>query len=199
MQQPGTQAWNAAKRMGRFLLGVPRTVQVLRRQRPVSRLDVYSDANHGGCLRTRKSTSCSVVYHGGHMMKLTCATQQPIALSSAESEYYALCRAASIGIGFVNLMHDWGLSLQLVLHGDATAAAGIANRRGAGKIRHIECATLWLQRLVTMKRIALYHKRGEDNTADLGTKHLAAGPMWKHLATMGIEKREGKAKLALAA
>eukprot|EP00971_Amphidinium_carterae_P128864 2552161-Amphidinium_carterae.1 len=53
-------------------------------------LDTYSDANHGGCLRTRKSTSCCVVLHGRHVLKFVSATQQPIALSSAESEYYAL-------------------------------------------------------------------------------------------------------------
>eukprot|EP00971_Amphidinium_carterae_P243137 4828320-Amphidinium_carterae.1 len=133
MQSPGAQAWQAVKRIGRFLLGVPRTVQVLWMQRPPKHLDVFSDANHGGCLRTRKSTSCSVVFHGRHMMKLTCATQQPIAFSSAESEYYALVRAGCVGIGFINLLGDWGKTLELVLHGDATGAAGIANRRGAGK------------------------------------------------------------------
>eukprot|EP00971_Amphidinium_carterae_P154771 3068581-Amphidinium_carterae.1 len=97
------------------------------------------------------------------------------------------------------MVHDWGVALQLILHGDATAPAGIANRCGAGKVRRIDCATLWLQRLVTMKRIALHRKRGEDNPADLGAKHLAAVPMWKHLTTMGIDKREGNAKLVLAA
>eukprot|EP00971_Amphidinium_carterae_P003775 74754-Amphidinium_carterae.1 len=75
--------------------------------------------------------------------------------------------------------------MKVKLHGDATAASGIAHRRGAGKLRHIECATLWLQRSSTLGRITLHHKRGEDNPADLGTKRLDSKTMQKHLAWMG--------------
>eukprot|EP00971_Amphidinium_carterae_P125996 2496133-Amphidinium_carterae.1 len=67
-------------------------------QDPVDVLDTYSDANHGRCLRTRKSTSCALVMHNTHMTKFVSATQQPIALSTAESEYSALVRAATIAI-----------------------------------------------------------------------------------------------------
>eukprot|EP00971_Amphidinium_carterae_P230244 4569601-Amphidinium_carterae.1 len=92
-----------------------------------------------GCLLTRKSTSCSVVFHGKHMMKTACATQQQIALSCAET--------TCVGVGFVNLLRSWDMEVELVLRGDAAGAAGIANRHGA-EVRHIECATLWLQRYI---------------------------------------------------
>eukprot|EP00971_Amphidinium_carterae_P086466 1711081-Amphidinium_carterae.1 len=39
---------------------------------------------------------------------------------------------------------DFKLKLASRLLGDATAAAGIGSRRGAGKVRHIETSTLWL-------------------------------------------------------
>eukprot|EP00971_Amphidinium_carterae_P299352 5947695-Amphidinium_carterae.1 len=134
--------------------------------------------------------------HDTHMIKFVSATQQPIALSTAESEYYALVRAATIAIGCSGMTRDLGLEMKVKMHGDATAASGIAHRRGAGKLRHIECATLWLQRSITLGRITLHHKRGEDNPADLGTKHLDSKTMQKHLAWMGYISLAGKAEKA---
>eukprot|EP00971_Amphidinium_carterae_P214373 4254408-Amphidinium_carterae.1 len=63
--------------------------------------------------------------HGGHLIKFLSATQQPIALSSAESEWYAMVRTATFNIGMVNMAIDYGRTLQCRLLGDATAAAGI--------------------------------------------------------------------------
>eukprot|EP00971_Amphidinium_carterae_P314997 6261757-Amphidinium_carterae.1 len=90
MQSPGAQAWQAVKRMGRFLLGVPSIVQVVWMQRPPKQLDVFSDANHEVVFKRESQRvvpwSSMGTYISYDMMKLTCATQQPIALSSAESE-----------------------------------------------------------------------------------------------------------------
>ena len=108
------------------------------------------------------------------MIKFLRATQKVEALSSAESEWYALVRTASVAIGVTNLSKDLGLKVDLRLAGDATAASGIAHRRGAGRARHIEVGTLWLQRLVVEKIITLSREPGKDNVADLGTKHVDA-------------------------
>eukprot|EP00973_Karenia_brevis_P084755 11760498-Karenia_brevis.AAC.1 len=73
------------------------------------------------------------------------ATQDPQALSSGESEWYGLVRGACVAVGFVNMATNFGRTLRGRLFGDATAASGVAKRRGAGKIMHIETQTLWLQ------------------------------------------------------
>ena len=78
------------------------------------------------------------------MIKLLSTTQVTVALSTAESEWHALVRTASALIGLQNLAADLGRYLQLTLKTDATAAIGIASRRGAGKIRHLATQTLWL-------------------------------------------------------
>eukprot|EP00973_Karenia_brevis_P064993 9025141-Karenia_brevis.AAC.1 len=67
---------------------------------------------------------------------------------------------------------DFGRTLKGRLFGDATAASGIAKRRGAGKIRPIETKTLWLQRKLTEKELEACRRKGSENEADLGTKHL---------------------------
>ena len=58
------------------------------------------------------------------------------------------------------------------LYADASAALSIAKRQGAGKMRHINVRTLWLQEK-TVQKILEYQKiRGEDNPADGLAKHV---------------------------
>eukprot|EP00971_Amphidinium_carterae_P352695 6492705-Amphidinium_carterae.2 len=194
MSCPCESAERAVKRIARYLRAYPRAIQRMERQSPKSVLRCYSDSDHAGCLRTRKSTSCSVAFHGDHMLRFTVSTQQPIALSSGESEWYALVRAAIVCLGLVNMCADFGRYLSPRLYGDATAASGIAHRRGAGKVRHIETSTLWLQGHITSGRISLARQPGAENCADLGTKHVDGATLQKHMKSMGFEFRGGRSQ-----
>eukprot|EP00971_Amphidinium_carterae_P231303 4590081-Amphidinium_carterae.1 len=127
------------------------------------------------------------------------STQQPIALSSAESEWYALVRAATVCLGMTNLCADYGRVLKPHLLGDATAASGIGHCRGAGKIRHIETSTLWLQGHITSGKIRLSRQPGSDNCADLGTKHVDAKTLQHHMSMLGYEFRDGRSQISLRA
>ncbi|CAK0899647.1 unnamed protein product, partial [Prorocentrum cordatum] len=179
MHEPCEHGLELVKRIARHLLGRPRLGQRFRRQRWSGVLKGFSDSDFAGCLETRKSTSCG-------------------ALSSGEAEWYALLHTASCGIGLVSLARDMGYELELCLAGDATAASGIAHRRGAGRIRHIETKTLWLQRHVTERRVILSKTLGKVNVADLGTKHLAQKEMDEMLGLLGCFVATGKSDLSLA-
>ena len=85
-------------------------------------------------------------------------------------------------------------SLQIKL--DATAGRAIAMRRGAGRIRHIATPTLWLQRLVINGDIKMTRVGGNDNCADLGTKHLDYQTMNRHLKFCGMRFAEGRSRIA---
>ena len=50
----------------------PRVVQLFRRQRVLTRFDVFSESDHAGCLRTRKSTSGCVVMTGVQLLAEIC-------------------------------------------------------------------------------------------------------------------------------
>ena len=86
-------------------------------------------------------------------------------------------------------------SLEIKL--DATAGRAIAMRRGAGCIRHIATPTLQLQRLVINGDIKMTRVGGNDNCADLGTKHLDYQTMNGHLKLCGIRFAEGQSQIAL--
>ena len=123
----------------------------------------------------------------------------PIALSLGESEWYALTHTGCAVIGLKNLCRDRGRDLAAHMAGDASAASGIGARRGVGKIRHLETRTLWLQKHITEKEILLRQQKGLENPSDLGTKHFDQATMWKHVAALGFERRDGKSELSLRA
>ena len=57
----------------------------------------------------------------------------------------------------------------------------------------------WVQKAIKDKRFTLRREKGEDNIADLGTKHAEAQTMWKLLNKMGLYAAAGRSKLALKA
>ena len=82
---------------------------------------------------------------GAHCIKTWSVNQGYIALSSGEVEYYGAVRGASQALGLKAMLSDLGVHVGVELMVDASAAIGIAMRRGLGKVRHIELNELWLQ------------------------------------------------------
>ncbi len=72
-----------------------------------NRIRVVADSDHAGCAVTRKSTSGAAARRGGHTVKHVCNLQSTVALSSGESEYYALVKAGKIALGMQALLKDW--------------------------------------------------------------------------------------------
>ena len=107
---------------------------------------------------------------GSHCVKTWSSTQQVIALSSGEAEYYGLVKGATIAIGIRGMLSDFGIECGIVLCTDASAAKGIASRRGLGKVRHIELCELWLQNKVAQNEVRIVKIAGMDNFSDSLTK-----------------------------
>ena len=64
MSEPCEAGWQKLKRLGRYLIGVPRLVQRLEKQNPPNCVLALSDSDHAGCLRTRRSTTCNILVRG---------------------------------------------------------------------------------------------------------------------------------------
>ena len=173
MAHPTEHALNSLKRLGRYVAGRRRLVYMYHWQ-DVSRVDVYSDTDWAGCPKTRKSTSGGCVVLGGHLIKSWSSTQTSVSLSSGESEFYGVVKAGGVSLGYQALLRDLGLELPVRVWTDSTATLGICGRQGLGKLRHIDTQCLWIQQRVRDKSIELYKVRGEDNPADLFTKHLVS-------------------------
>ena len=133
---------------------------------------------------------------GTHCIKTWSTTQAVIALSSGEAEYYGLVKAASVGLGIQGIYRDLGHSVKVRLHTDASAAKGIASRRGTGKIKHIEVNQLWLQEKVASGKPKVEKVSTEDNLADALTKGVGSDILVRHLEGVGAQVLQGRHPLA---
>ena len=156
---------------------------------------VWTD--YAGCLETRKSTSGGVIQLGFNSIKNWSSTQNVIALSSGEAEYYAMVKGGSQALGIRSMLKDLGIRrIRITLKADATAAKGIAGRRGLGQVRHIEVNQLWLQDKVSQGDIVIHKVKGTENLADALTKYVLAGDLNFHIENSGIREEYGRHELA---
>ena len=136
---------------------------------------------------------------GRHLIKTYARTQSNIALSSAEAELYAIVTAASEAMGLKTMIKDYGGDATPYIHVDATAAIGIAQREGVGKVRHLDTQALWIQDAVRQRRVNLEKVLGTENPSDLMTKHLDTKSMDKMFNQMSIGIQAGRARSTLMA
>ena len=105
---------------------------------------------------------------------------------------------ATRSLGMISLAADFGVSLGAQIHGDSTAAIGIVNRTGVGKLRHIRVQYLWLQERVRAGELRVSKVLGSENAADLFTKHVPEATMDAHLKRIGFDKMKDRPATAPA-
>ena len=198
MAKPTRAAWRKVKRIGRYLKGRPRAIQVFKFQSLPHKIVVAVDSDYAGCKQTRKSTSGGCVKFGSHVLRTWSSTQAVISLSSGEAEYYAMLKGASVGLGIESLAGDYGLQSRIVLETDSSAAKGIAGRKGLGKTRHIEVCHLWLQEKARNGDVEVVKIAGDRNIADLQTKYLTEDKVNMFMKMLGYKFSEGQHRLALS-
>ena len=103
-----------------------------------------------------------------------------------------------MGLGAISIIQDLGYEYEnaLEIRTDASAAIGIANRIGIGKIRHIETNQLWLQQKVLEGKLVVSKVKGEDNLAAALTKPVDGKLLTEHLVRVGSILPEGRHALA---
>ena len=91
---------------------------------------------------------------------------------------------------------DLGAKSTCVMKTDSTAAKGVTNRGGHGKVKHLQTCELWLQEVVRDKRIDIQRVGTKDNPADLMTKHLDSKTATQHLDRLSAWTLTGRHELA---
>jgi hypothetical protein len=200
MSGPKPSSWKKLKRLARYLLEYPRLVWIFGKgeDSEPNVIDVYSDSDWAGCLKTRKSTSGGVMSISGGGVKSWSSTQATIATSSGEAEYYALVKSAAEALGLKSLAKDLGWEFRIRIWVDSTAAKSIASRTGIGRVRHMEVKYLWIQEALKGKKFELRKIDGKQNPADILTKPKSAVEMESMLGAAGasLRMRTKKAKWA---
>ena len=73
----------------------------------------------------------------------------------------------------------------------------IAKRKGAGKVRHINVSSLWIQERQDKEAFELRKVLGTENPADMMTKHFPRASLDKCMSHLHQARAEGRAKASL--
>ena len=186
MANPTEKDMVKLKRVIRYLRGKPRMEMMFEWQAPSKHLVTFVDSDWAGCAATRKSTSGGIVTYGKHVLAHWSSTQATIALSSGEAELNALVKGASEALGIVNLFSDLDVVMTSELKTDSSAAAGIANRLGNGKVKHLEARQLWIQQVIGEKHMKVTKIPRRANPSDTLTHHYLGHEGERHFRSLRL-------------
>ena len=130
-------------------------------------LTIYTDSDWANCPLTRKSKGGGVIFHGPHVIHHWCKQQQRIAKSTAEAEFISMNKGLDELFGSRNVA-EWLLNkpYPLIHKFDASATKGITLRQGAGPIKYLTAADLWVQERVLTEKVQLIKIPRSINVAD---------------------------------
>ena len=111
-------------------------------------------------------------------------------MSSAEADLVACVKMCTEVLGLVQLMADWGCDRAAKVYLDSSAAIGVAQRRGNGKLRHVKVGTLWIQESVEAAELEIKKVAGALNPADAMTKYLTGPKIIDLMRRMSQEFRD---------
>jgi bacterioferritin-associated ferredoxin len=149
-------------------------------------LEVYVDADWATDKKTRKSTSCGMLFYAGVMIMSYSRTQGSIALSSGEAELYAIGSGTCEGLHVKMLLEELGDIVKLEVYSDSTAGISAQSRLGMGKMKHVQLRNLFVQDKVRAGDMRLLKVGTDDNVSDIGTKPVDQKTLEKHLVSIGM-------------
>ncbi|GJY75106.1 hypothetical protein Tco_0479537 [Tanacetum coccineum] len=137
-------------------------------------LTAFSDADHAGCVDTRKSTSGGIQFLGDKLVSWMSKKQDCTAMSSAEAEYVALSASCAQVMWMRTQLQDYGFNYNKIpLYCDSQSAIAIScNPVQHSRTKHIHTRYHFIKEQVENGIIELYFVRTEYQLADMFTKAL---------------------------
>ena len=89
----------------------------------------------------------------------------------------------------MNMSDEMYMFLPLRLLTDSSAARGIIQRQGCGKVKHLDVKTLWIQERESIGDLTVVKVPRLENCSDLLTHHCSEAEAVLHLARMAVERR----------
>ena len=176
MSNPGKDHWSGIKRIMRYVKG---TLNYGLQYESVGNGEInlsgYSDADWGGDLIGRKSTSGYVFKLGSSTVSWRSKRQSVVALSSTEAEYIALSMASQETIWIRHLLESMNFKQKdaTTLFEDNQGSIALAkNPKDHSRAKHIDIKYHFVRQAVEEKSIQLVYCPTENMLADILTKGL---------------------------
>ena len=139
----------------------------------LANLQGYSDADFANSVDDRRSITGYVFMFAGAPLSWNCMTQHTTALSTMESEYYAICKSVQEALYLRMLMEEVGLKVDkpLVIKEDNQACIAFSKDPGEHKrTKHIDYRHFFVRDHVNDGEILLEPIDSENQLADIFTK-----------------------------
>nr|GEU66372.1 retrovirus-related Pol polyprotein from transposon TNT 1-94 [Tanacetum cinerariifolium] len=145
-------------------------------------LTAFLDADHAGCIDSRKSTSGGIQFLGDKLVSWMSKKQNCTAISSVAAEYVALSVSCAQVMWMRTQLQDYGFNYNKIpLYCDSQSAIAIScNPVQHSRAKHIHTRYHFIKEHVKNGIIELYFVRTEYQLADMLTKALPED-MFKYL------------------
>ena len=171
--RPTNKHWTAVKRIFRYLKGTQN--YGLCYSKDDSGCVGFSDADWGGDLDTRRSTSGYVFRFGGAAITWRSKRQACVALSTAEAEYVALAGTVQESLWLQQLLSDLQgkpADPMVIFEDNQSAMSMSKNPKFHGRSKHIDIKYHFTREQVSNGKIVLKYCKTSEMTADFLTKGL---------------------------
>nr|GEV19664.1 copia-type Pol polyprotein [Tanacetum cinerariifolium] len=137
-------------------------------------LTAFLDADHAGCIDSRKSTSGGIQFLGDKLVSWMLKKQNCTAISSAEAEYVALSASCAQVMWMRTQLQDYGFNYNKIpLYCDSQSAIAIScNPVQHSCTKHIHTQYHFIKEHVENGIIELYFVKTKYQLADMFTKAL---------------------------
>ncbi|GJV50709.1 retrovirus-related pol polyprotein from transposon TNT 1-94 [Tanacetum coccineum] len=137
-------------------------------------LIAFSDADHAGCIDSRKSTFGGIQFLSDKLVSWMSKKQNCTAMSSAKAEYVALSASCAQVMWMRTQLQDYGFNYNKIpLYCDSQSAIAIScNPVQHSRTKHIHTRYHFIKEQVENGIIELYFVRTEYQLADMFTKAL---------------------------
>lgn len=178
-QKPGPKHWKALVRLARYMVATAMHGLIFGdkgEDHALFELIGFCDADLGGDLDTRRSTTGFVFMLYGCIISYKSILQKCVALSTCEAEYTAAAEAAREAVWLFAMASEisiGALATPIRINEDNKGAIALAsNPVGHGRNKHIDIRTHFIRELTEQGKIALHYIKSELNLADIFTKAL---------------------------
>jgi hypothetical protein len=188
--------WNkahyaAAKHLLRYLKGTVHLSLTFRAKK--QDLVGYCDADWGGDLNTRRSTTGYIFQLFGATIAWKSRLQSTVALSTTEAEYMASVDAAKQALWLKQLLQELDIVFDTItLYNDNNGCIGLSkNPINHDKTKHISMRHHFLREQVQEGTLTVTHVPSKLNIADILTKYVPKDQFQQLRNSMGLSLRGG--------
>ena len=160
------------------------------KQDPLSPLMLFTDSSWQDCPDTGRSTGAYILSHQGGIIDAGSFFPNPIAMSTAESEYNALLQAMQHVINSRQIVQelygnrpDRPLSIPFFCDSESAIIMG-RNQKDTKRTRHIQRRVHFVRDNIASRAFLPNKIDGELNPSDTGTKNLNGENLSKHCKVM---------------